>query len=103
MPLSPEMRAKSLRGLCVVFPNLNPQQLQFLQDLNNLAATNDVLLSDQSESVIRLVGAQLVKMRFDDPDVLASIYSKILEQMDKEANENKRQHNAQGHFDPALI
>ncbi|KTD02915.1 hypothetical protein [Fluoribacter gormanii] len=105
MPLSQEMQVDSLEDLKNRYKKLSPQQIKLLDAVNTLAANNNVRLKAQSDAVLKLLGSQL-KQSFDESSissVASSIYSMIGEQMDRETDENRRKHRAQGHFDQKYI
>ncbi|KTD21435.1 hypothetical protein [Legionella israelensis] len=84
---------------------LPPESLKLLKAINALAAEESVALGAQSDKVIKLVGKQLEKS-FDESslqDAATSIYSLVIEQMDRETDENRRRHRAQGHYDQKYI
>jgi hypothetical protein len=103
MGLSQEIQAQSLDVLTKRYKLTTPsKKLQLLTAINTLAATHDVFLSSQSDEVIKLIGKQLEKP-FNEEVTAASIYSLVIEQMDRETEENRRRHRAQGHFDQKYI
>lgn len=72
--------------------------------LNNLAASRDVDLSAQSDTVTTLIISQLEKpSSLNLDDTVNSIYLVIEEQMARETHENRRTHNAQGQFSKKRI
>ncbi len=107
MALSQKIQNQSLQALTAAYSKkkLTPEQVQRLTALNTLAATNDVRLSQQSPRVINLVAAQLQKSfpKSSRKNVVDFMYSLVVEQMDRETDENKRQHGAQGRFDQKNI
>lgn len=84
---------------------LPPKSRKLLEAVNALAAKESVALGAQSDEVIQLVGKQLEKS-FDESslqDVAISIYSLVIERMDRETDENRRRHRAQGRYDQKYI
>lgn len=102
MPLSQEIQNQSLNTLMFNYSakKLTHEGIERLKAINAMAASNDVALSMQSPKVIKLIGDQLEKYFPESPrpNVATLIYSMVIEQMDREADENKRKHQAQGHF-----
>ncbi|MDR3443428.1 MAG: hypothetical protein P4L65_10500 [Legionella sp.] len=103
MSLSQKIKDQSLQTL---ISHYSPKKLTLegrerLKALNTLAAVNGVALSMQSAAVINLIYKQLENSfpKSSRPDVVASIYSLVIEQMDRETYENKRKHQAQGSFE----
>lgn len=97
MALSQEIEEESLITLTDHYKKkLNPKKAKLLKVINALTASRDVRLSAQSNDVIKLVGEQLEKP-FNESSVLNaadSIYSMIIEQMDRETEENRRRYAA---------
>ncbi|WP_454783380.1 hypothetical protein [Legionella sp. WA2022007384] len=110
MPLSDEMRIDSFEALKKRYKKLTPLQIKLLDAVNTEAANYGdnrvgVRLKAQSEEVLKLLDSQLRKP-FDESlltDVAKSIYFILQEQMDRETEENRRKHRAQGHFDQKFI
>ncbi|EHL31589.1 hypothetical protein [Legionella drancourtii] len=102
MPLSQKIQNQSLNTLMSNYSSkkLTHEGIERLKAVNAMAAFNDVALSMQSPKVITIIGDQLEKTfpESSRPNVATLIYSMVIEQMDREADENKRKHQAQGHF-----
>ena len=96
MALSKELEKQSLNDLKMAYyaNRLSKKQIAYLTEINKLAAGIDICLSRQSQAVITLILTQLQKSSID----ANKIHSLILEQLDRETDENKRRHQAQGHF-----
>ena len=107
MPLSQKIQNQSLQRLLFIYSKnkLTLEDKELLEAINTLAASNDVALGMQSRAVINLIGDQLKKRspKSSGPNVAALIYSMVIEQMDRETDENKRKHSAQGQFDQKNI
>lgn len=107
MPLSQKVQNQSLNTLLSHYSakKLSIEGIERLKAINAMAATNDVPLSMQSPKVIKLIGDQLEKSfpKSSRLNIISLIFSMVIEQLDRETDENKRKHRAQGHFDPQYI
>lgn len=107
MPLSQKIQSQSLNTLMANYSSkkLSLEGIERLKAINAMAAANDVALHMQSPKVIKLIGDQLEKLfpKSSRLNIITRIYSMVIEQMDRETDENKRKHRAQGHFDPQYI
>ncbi len=108
MSLSMQIKNQSLEDLSSICANNSSKKdkrLLLLEDLNALAASVDVSLNMQSPAVIKLIVEQVGKpfTGVTHQHAVESIYSLIIEQMDRETDQNKRAHSAQGHFDQKNI
>ncbi len=103
--LSHQVTDASLKKLVNQYRNsapIQPHQENLFNAINQLAAKNDIRLSEQSENVIKLLFSR-VKATANNVDMAAASQA-IYNQLEKEWNVNERQrnlasHKAQGQFD----
>ncbi|MGQ3890067.1 hypothetical protein ACQUW5_13680 [Legionella sp. CNM-1927-20] len=115
MPLSQECRDKSLADLINYYQRkqiLTGQQITLLKEINNLAAADGdgIFLSEQTDKVRAIIGQGLIGQRlkgqFDESsckEVASSIYTKVIEQLDREKVENQRLYRRAGNFNQKYI
>lgn len=95
MPLNEANTMKSLEVLKVRYSSLSTEGLHRLQELNSLSAQLSYDLSKQSPGIFKLIDAQLGVQSIS----VDSIFSRMIENWDKETHMNRQQHRRQGHFD----
>ncbi|MFI4962871.1 MAG: hypothetical protein ACHP6H_03335 [Legionellales bacterium] len=80
-----------------------------LKHINQIAATRDVLLNEQTQTVLLILFKQLDMYDPDFGDSMSTedfalgIYNELEAQMNKESDEARRRHAAQGSFSPTKI
>lgn len=106
MALSKERQELCLEELKKRCKNkLTAKKQQLLTAINEFAAARDISLGFQSDEVINIISKNL-EIDFEEsslPDVVASIYSQITDQFDRETAVVQRRHRDQGSYDAVYI
>ncbi|MCW8400827.1 hypothetical protein OQJ26_18755 [Legionella sp. PATHC038] len=106
MALSKERQKLCLEELKKRCKNkLTAKKQQLLTAINEFAAARDISLGFQSDEVINIISKNL-EIDFEEsslPDVVASIYSEISDQFDRETAVVQRRHRDQGSYDAVYI